>query len=478
MPHGRENSMGSRLSIGAKLTLRYTVALSITVTVVAAFVYAQVARRINRDAHLLLEVQAQDLAETYREQAEERSPEELLAWMDTHLQRVVRSSDPSLRIGAALASEGGEILLSAGSLRNVEVPLPRSLLDGERNASLRAVNLGGPFAYLSRAVRVPGGFVQMVMNTERYAENVEHIRDVFLLSLPLLILLTASAGWLLARGSLRPISQITQTARRIGGTSLAETVPITGSGDELDQLATTLNDMLGRIADSLERMRRFNANAAHELRTPLTAMSSQLEVTLEKDREAEEYRQVMAGVLERVRSLGASVDAMLRLARSEAGLDPSKLQPTELGPVVEMVREFFEPLAEEGGVALSVAKLPEAVVAGDASWLHQLFSNLVANAIKFTPSGGAVSIGGAVEDQRVRIWIRDTGPGIATEDLDRVFDRYHQLPGERSGFGLGLPIANEISRAHGGRIEVDSAQGAGTIFTVSLPLASAEDLPI
>lgn len=467
----------ARASIGVKLLLGYTAVLSISVSIIAAFVYTQVAHRINRDARLLLEVQAQDLAEAYRGRLEDGEPAQVLPWLQEHVQRLLRNADPSLRLGIAFASESGEMLLRAGSLRDVEVPLSTSLLEGERDSALRAVNLGDEFAYLSQALRVPGGFIQVVIHTERYAENIAHIRDVFLLSLPLLLLLTASGGWLLVRGSLRPIARITQTARRISGSNLEESVPVTGSGDELDQLATTLNEMLARIHDSVERMRRFNANAAHELRTPLTAISSQIEVTLAKQRSAEEYPEVMRGVLETVRALADSVDAMLRLARSEAGLDPDHRVAVALAPVVGTVCEFFEPLADESELRLEVGPLPRAVVLGDAEWLHQLFSNLVANAIKYTPAGGVVSVGGEAEGGWARLWVRDSGAGIPPEALDRIFERYSRVGSTHAGFGLGLPIALEIAKAHGGQIEAASGPDSGTTFTVWLPLAAPEVRP-
>lgn len=463
-----------RLSIGAKLALRYTAALAITVSVVAAFVYAQVAHRINRDALLLIEMQTEDLAETYASQRAQHAPDEVLAWMRGHAERVVERADPSLRLGVALFSASGDSVLAAGSLAREGAPLSRALLQGKVESQVRAVNLGEEYAFLSMAIRVPDGFLQVAVNTQRYAENVAHIRDVFLLSLPLVLLLTALGGWMLARGSLRPIAHITQSAQRITGANLDESVPVTGSGDELDQLATTLNDMLGRIREGLERMRRFNADAAHELRTPLTAISSQIEVTLEKERDPDEYRTVLAGVLERVQALAQGVDAMLRLARTEAGLDAEHRVPTPLRPVLETVVEFFAPLAEDGGLDLRMGPIPDATVIGDVSWLHQLFSNLVSNAIKFTPAGGAVSVESEVDAESIRVYVRDTGPGIPAESLSLVFERFHRLRHDRAGFGLGLPIAQEIARAHGGRIEVASAEGAGALFSVCLPLGHGD----
>ena len=465
-------SKGARLSIGAKLTLRYTAAMAVTLTVVALFVYAQVARRVNREAKLLVEVETQALAQAYRSQLEQGSRQEALAHIGERMQQLVRSSNPSLGLGVELVSESGERLVQAGSLSGVTIPLSRSLLDGQRESMIRAVNMGEEFAYLSMATRVPGGAIQLVLSTKRYAENIAQIREVFLLSLPLVLLLTAAAGWFLARGSLRPITHITRTARRIRGANLDETVPVTGSGDELDQLAGTLNEMLARIQDSMGKMRRFNANVAHELRTPLTAISSQVEVTLERPRKAEEYEAVLGGVNERVQALSQGVDAMLRLARSEAGLDPAHSRPTRLFPILETVHDFFSPLAEENQLRLQQEHVPDVVLLGDASWLHQLFSNLVVNGLKYTPPGGRVVVRGHTDGEWLCVSVSDTGAGIPKQELARVFDRYQssgQVRGE-PGVGLGLPIAREIARAHGGRIEVESVEGRGTTFTVWLPI--------
>src|SRR3990172_8739286 len=155
--------------------------------------------------------------------------------------------------------------------------LPQSLLDGTEDRSLRAVNLGGEYAYLAIQLRMREGFLQIAIDTKRYAENLTHIRDALLLTLPIVLLFTGLLGWLLAKRSLQPLIKITTTARQISGANLNERIATSGSGDELDQLASTLNEMIERIQHSIDAVRRFNANAAHELRTPLTAILSQVE---------------------------------------------------------------------------------------------------------------------------------------------------------------------------------------------------------
>jgi signal transduction histidine kinase len=229
--------------------------------------------------------------------------------------------------------------------------------------------------------------------------------------------------------------------------------------------------MLRRLRQTLVGMRRFNANAAHQLRTPLTAISSQLEVTLDQTRSEEEYRRVLEDALDRVRHLARGVDAMLRLAQVEAGLEADARAPVRLATVLETVCEFFEPLAEDRSVTLDASRLPDDEVVGDASWLHELFSNLVANALQHTPDGGRVTVSGVREGDDVVVTVRDTGPGIPAEMVSRVLERFERAPSRlaSSGFGLGLPIAREIARAHGGRLELRSEPGKGTRAEVRLP---------
>jgi signal transduction histidine kinase len=288
-----------------------------------------------------------------------------------------------------------------------------------------------------------------------------------------MLLFTGALGWLLARGSLRPVTAIARTARRISGANLRESVPTTGSGDELDELAHTLNEMIERIREGVERMHRFNSNAAHEMRTPLNAICSQIEVTLEKARSRDEYCKVLEEVLARARQLAEAVNAMLRLSRSEAGLAPGHVAPVAIAPLLGTLLEFFAPVAADRGIALEAGRFAEANVEGDAVWLRQLFSNLVDNAIKYCRAGDRIFLEARRRGEWLEVEVADDGPGIPTDRLGDIFDRFERgvaHPGQ-PGFGLGLPLAREIARAHGGRIDLESRPGHGTRFTVRLPVS-------
>ena len=463
-----------RLSIGARWTLRYAVALSITLTLFAAVVYAAVSRRINREAYLVTEIHASELVESLRSQSEEHDRERVLAWIAERLERTVRESPPDLALGIQYLDDRGGVLASAGSLRGERVVVPEDLLREERDSALRAVNLGGEHAHLVSVMRAPGGFVQVAIDTGRYAENVAFVREVLQFLLPITLVLTVGLGWLLARGSLTPIQKINQAARRISSANLDESIPTSGAGDELDQLAETLNAMMARIREGVERIRRFNANAAHELRTPLSHICGRIESILQRPRGDEEYREALARVLAEAQELAAGVNAMLRLSQSEAGLSRSQRQRVELGPLLETLVEFFAPLAEERGIAIAAGPFPGVAVEGDGSWLRQLFSNLVDNAVKYCEAGDRIRIEARLEGHEVRVRVTDSGPGIAASELPEVFERFERGSGHqaRPGFGLGLPLAREIARAHGGRITAASEPGRETALTVWLPVAS------
>jgi signal transduction histidine kinase len=204
-------------------------------------------------------------------------------------------------------------------------------------------------------------------------------------------------------------------------------------------------------------------------------MRSRLEVTLENAREPEEYRRILSEMAAEVESLSNSVHAMMRLAQSEAGLQPEQRVPVDLSSLLVEVVAFFEPLADDAGVELTVQPADSVTVPGDPSWLHQLFANLLHNAVKYTPAGGRIEIKLTTGGARVGVVVHDTGIGIDPEQASRVFEPFHRVgaPPGTTGVGLGLPLAREIARAHGGEIVLESEPGKGSTFTVWLPTAPA-----
>jgi heavy metal sensor kinase len=460
----------SQLSIGARWTLRYATATFVLIALFAVYVYLQLQRRLIEDARLVLRLQAEEIVEALRRHPGDR--EALASYVDQH----VESGDPDLKIGIQVFDPSGAAWVRGGTLAGAPVALPGRRPTSSGDLVFHELDLGESYPYV--AVLEPAGdyLVQVAIYGRPFVRRARDLGTVLLISLPPGLLIVTAIGWWLARQSLRPISEITEAARRISGADLHEQIPTRGSGDEIDRLAATLNQMIDRIRESVEHMRRFSAHAAHQLRTPLSALRSRIEVTLEKERTIEEYRRALADTLEEVELLGDGVQAMLRLASSEAGLAPDRRGPVALRPVLRSVTDFFEPFAEEHGVKVELGEVPEVRVLGDPDWLHQLFANLLHNAIQYTPAGGTVSIFGKRGDRSVVVAVHDTGVGIDPVERERIFERFYRPRESQStrGIGLGLPLALEIARAHGGTIELASTPGKGSIFTVWLPLANPD----
>jgi signal transduction histidine kinase len=447
----------------------------LSLVVFAALVEAQVERRVNRQAEFLLRLQLVDLIDDFEEHRQRSGFEAARAWLTNHAELLVSRADAQIGLGIELLSLEAETLLSFGSLVGRHLPLDRRLRDGSREESVRAANLGGKYAYLAATAPVTGGFLRVAVDTEQFADNVRDVRRIFLLSIPVVLLVSAGVGWLLSRGALRPIARINAAARQISHARTDASIPTSGSGDELDELAGTLNEMMRRIRDGVHRIERFNANAAHELRSPLNRINQQLEALRQESEmpasAAERFEKIAAYTAEMTRE----IEAMLQLASVEQGIPSDRLHSVEVGALLQTVADFFRPEAEAGGLSFTTSIPENCRVLGDETWLRQLASNLVSNAIKYVPRGGAVHVGLKRSGAALEITVDDSGPGIAPEQVEKIFERFERGPGtSEGGFGLGLSIAREIARAHGGEVSVSSRPGQGCHFRVSLP---AHDQP-
>lgn len=312
------------------------------------------------------------------------------------------------------------------------------------------------------------------------------------------VLLIASplCGYILAGRATRPLASMMATTARLRPAEMSERLKVRGTGDELDQLAITVNGLLDRLAEYLKQKHDFLANAAHELRTPLSAIRSSVEVALNGERTVDEYNELLAEVIDECSSLETLVNQLLLLAETDADRQEVSSDPIPLHKVVERATEMFQGVAEYNGVRLVVDDLPEAMVPGNRHYLRQVLSNLLDNAIKFTASryfhqSGPASQNGdsghgeirislnldKARDQ-ARLVIEDNGPGIPPEDVPYIFDRFYRVDRARmrgtatGGTGLGLSICQAIIHAHRGTIEVASELDRGTTFVITLPLVN------
>jgi heavy metal sensor kinase len=292
------------------------------------------------------------------------------------------------------------------------------------------------------------------------------------------LVLASGGGLFLANRALAPIDRITRTAQRISAETLGGRNDLHGSNDEVGRLAWTFDAMLARLEAAFERQRRFTADASHELRTPLTAILGQIDVALERPREAESYRTTLTTIREQSQRLARLVGDLLFLARADARSVPIEVEAIDLGALLPAVIAQLEPLAAARKLSIELALAPLRIY-GHTDHLVRLFLNLLDNAIRYTPPGGRITLSCTSDQGEVAVRLSDTGPGIAPEHLPQLFDRFYRVDRGRNraqgGSGLGLAIAQTIAQAHGGRIAVESSVGQGSTFVVILPAAAQPD---
>jgi heavy metal sensor kinase len=314
----------------------------------------------------------------------------------------------------------------------------------------------------------------------RRMTNVTGLPNAFMTdyftALPLLLLVTGVLGWFMAARALRPVNQLAEAAQRISGSSLHLRIPPRNANDELDQLIVAFNKMMDRLSESFEQVRRFSTDVSHELRTPLTVIRGQLEVALMTARTEEEFRDAIVNALEDVDRISNIVRALLLLSQAETGRLALHNEPVDVSEVTGELVEQFRSTAKEDGLALTWELEPDSVVRGDRTQLDRLVTNLLSNALKYTPRGGHVNVTVKKDAGQVTLTVSDNGKGIPEDSIPHIFDRFYRVPGSdpAKGLGLGLSFVAWIVKAHSGSIDVKSAVGKGTTFTIVLPALRPE----
>jgi heavy metal sensor kinase len=322
------------------------------------------------------------------------------------------------------------------------------------------------------------------------AESYGHVQEVqrqlvFLLavSLPFVLLATSAGGWFLAASALAPINRITQAANQISAEDLSRRLNLKLPNDEVGRLAATFDRMLARLEDGFERQKRFIADASHEMRTPLTILKGDVEVALNRPRTPAQYRETLEMVNQTADRLTALVEELFLLARADNNQYPLQPEPLDLAALLASELSRLRPQARKKEICLTLDAPESLPMTADRVKLARLFMNLIDNALKYSGPGDEVKVTAAILNQQAWVTIADTGPGIPSEHLPHLFERFYRVDKARarslsgtaninssSGAGLGLSIAQWLVQIHGGRIEVESQPGQGTVFTVWLPL--------
>ena len=316
-----------------------------------------------------------------------------------------------------------------------------------------------------------GPQLRLSLDIRHHQHFLAQMQRLIWLTMGLAALATALLGAWLARQGLQPLQQLTQLSQRISAGSLDQRLDSASVPSEMRPMLEAFNAMLARLEDAFARLSGFSADIAHELRTPLSNLITQTQVTLSQPRSSEVYFEALHDNLEELQQLSQMVNDMLFLAKAEHGLLPTRCETLQLGPELHLLAEYYAPLAEDRQVRLSVHG--EATASADRGLLRRALSNLIDNALRFTPPGGELRLTVSARDGQLCLEVANQGAPLTAEQCQRLFDRFYRAdPARREGnaehAGLGLAITRSIVSAHGGEICCESADG-WTRFILELP---------
>jgi heavy metal sensor kinase len=457
------------LPIKARLTLWYTLALALIITALSVFVFLRLRADLEHGVDATLASRAQQIAL--------RLPAASNGNFEDVGDAPPLAGLPAADAATQIIAPNGTVLQSSGV---IDAPLVTgtALVAARRGAYHATVNFttGSERApYRILAVKAPSGsdVLALAVSNESVETATRRLAVLFAVALPAALGACALGGFLIATRGLRPIDRMTRAAAAIGSDDLSARLEAPAIEDEVGRLGRTLNQMLERLQATIEEQRRFAADASHELRTPLSIMRSEIDVALRSPATRDAARPTLESAQEELVRMTRIVEDLLTLARMDEGGLALARAPVPVLPLAREVAARFSGAASAKGIHLSAGG-EEVTVVGDRERLGQLLSNLVDNAIKYTPEEGSVDVAVSAENGCVRLVVSDSGPGIPAESLPKIFDRFYRVDKARSrapgGAGLGLSIARWTAESHGGSIAVESTPGRGARFSVTLPI--------
>jgi heavy metal sensor kinase len=376
-----------------------------------------------------------------------------------------------------VCDQAGEWLYRSVPLESNGVPIIRpGALDAPRFETLRVE--GRSLRFYSRRIDVNGKpyTVEVAAPMHEAFEALDRFRMLLLFAAPLLLIAASAGGYWLSTRALAPVDEISRTAQRISIENLADRLPVSLTGDQLQRLSETLNAMFARLEAAVRRIAQFTADASHELRAPVSLIRTTAEVALQrKDRTAEEYFEALREILEESERTSQVVDSLMLLARADSGKETLECAQADACAIVREAADQGEKLARNSGLEFT-ACLPGGPVPiqADSNALRRALLILIDNAVKYTPRGGSVKVNLETSQDFAVASVSDTGIGISKPDVAHIFDRFWRADKARSreqgGAGLGLSIAKWIVEMHRGSIDVESQPGKGSTFYARLPL--------
>ena len=457
-------------SVRTRLTLWYAGVLALSLIAFAFLIYYAVAAIFHERQDESLRSTAETVASAYAEELNE-------AHSVTKAGQVVLAEIIFPNRYVQIMDNAGRQIASSKNASEAAISIPTSTLSKARARKFDFVSVNGFRVAVVPLSSDPNvGFAAVAEPLSVIEGALSRLRRDFLAGVPAVLLLASVGGYFLARKSLSAIAQMNAQTQRISAESLASRLDVTNPRDEVGRLATTINELLARLETSFNEQQRFIADASHELRTPLAVLRGETEVALGKTRTIEEYQQSLSLIQDEAERLSRIVEDLFILARQPVDAPVALIkEPVALNEAVRDCARAARVLALRKGVRLRIEdNAPRIALTGDEDLIKRMILNLLDNAVKYTPEGGEISLRLARQNGDAEIVVRDTGIGIPAEDQLRVFDRFYRVDKARSralgGAGLGLSIVRWIVEAHGGKIQVQSSAGNGSVFTVKLPL--------
>jgi hypothetical protein len=444
-----------------RLAALYLILFALSVSALLGYVYWNTTVLLERQTDQTITAEVQALADQYRLRG-------LRGIIDT-VQR--RSNDESGSVYLLTDARGQRIAGNISQLPPVtgtEANFIEFSFDVPKGASRER--------HMARAFHtdLAGGFKLVVgRDVEALRQFGSIIRRTIFYALAIALVLGLGGGLLMSRNFLRRVDAITEASRTIMAGNMSGRMPVQGSSDELDRLALALNEMLDQIESLMAGMKEVSSNVAHDLKTPLTRIKARVEAALRSGGEAD-YRAALESTVEDSDRLLETFNALLSIARAEAGQSRSGLEPVDASTIIADVVELYEPMAEEEGGSLTCTAAQDLNVMGDRQLLSQALTNLLDNALKYGAREGEtpqIAVTGAVEGDRVVITVADHGEGIPPEDRGRVTERFVRLDSSRTkpGNGLGLSLVSGVMKLHKGALLLED-NGPGLAARLVLPL--------
>lgn len=383
-----------------------------------------------------------------------------------------RSEDPEEEFYRVMNARG-EVLVSTDMSSWGDADR-HQVLEGARNSSekgffktVRGTDGDNRARTITTAIG-PSLFVQIGESLEETDAYLAIFRNLFILLIGALIVISTAIGWALAKRALGDMEAISRTAEEITAGAYERRVPIDGSLRETRRLGATINVMLDRIQNLLKTMQQINDNIAHDLRSPLARIRGIAEMNLVKEKPIEDYREMAVSTIEECDALIEMINTMLDITEVEAGVNAAHIEPFDLSLMVTGACELFDPIAAEKKIILET-RLPECLpFNGDQKRMQRIIANLIENAIKYTPTHGTVTVSAKSENGTVTIAVEDNGAGISDTDLPYIFQRFYRCDRSRTqgGVGLGLSLVKAYAESMQGTIAVKSEPSRGSVFTL------------